>query len=160
MSIRPIIVARALAAFVYGSVQIALVLTAAHRPDGSFGFRMFNESSSVRARLSREIEAPSGDGTIRVPAPGGKWRARDAEGDLHRFDWYDRAKSGALVGLDSMQHASYGADTQVERLHAALGDLATHVQGDSETKALVLEIDVSHNGRPPVPVTFTALVAR
>ena len=29
-----------------------------------------------------------------------------------------------------------------------------------ETKALVLEIDVSHNGRPPVPVELTAPVVR
>ena len=160
MPIRPILLARGLVALAYGSVQIALVLTAVHRPDGTFGFRMFNESSSVRARLFREVEAPSGHGTVRIPAPGGKWRAKDENGEAHHFDWYERAKSGALVGLDSMQHASYGADAQVERLDGALHDLAAHLQGDAETKALVLEIDVSHNGRPPVPVELTAPVVR
>ena len=117
---------------------------------------MFNESSSVEAHLFREVEAPSGHGTTRVAAVGGKWRAHDDAGNMHRFDWYERVKSGAVAPLDTNAHASYGAAAQVDRLHAALDDVAAHVSGDAETEALVLVIDVSKNGRAPEPVTFTA----
>ena len=58
------------------------------------------------------------------------------------------------------QHASYGAAAQVERLHAALDDVAAHVGGDFETSALVLVINISKNGHTPERVEFTAKVSR
>ncbi len=158
MPIRPEIVLRGAVALTYAALQIALVLTASLRADGAFGFRMFNESSSVEAHLFREVDSPSGQGTVREAAPDGKWRAHDASGAWHRFSWYDRVKSGAIAGLDAKVHASYGAAAQVDRLHAALDDLAAHVPDDTETRAFVLEIAVMKNGRRPVPVTFRAEV--
>jgi hypothetical protein len=154
------LVARASVVVLYVGVQAALIATAGSRADNAFGFRMFNESSSVEAHLFREVDSPSGHGTVRVEAHDGKWRAKDDAGNLHRFDWYDRVKSGAVAGLDQNMHASYGAAAQVERLHAALDDVAAHVNGDSETSALVLVIDVSKNGRPPERIEFTAPVSR
>lgn len=152
------VAARAAVALLYVAVQLALVFTGDRRSDGAFAFRMFNESSSVEARLYREVDAPSGHGTVKVPAPNGRWHAHDAAGNERTFDWYDRVKSGAVAALDRKAHASYGAQAQVDRLHAALDDVAAHVKGDTETRALVLEIQVSKNGRTPVPVTFTASV--
>ncbi|MEO8875759.1 MAG: hypothetical protein ABI461_09250 [Polyangiaceae bacterium] len=160
MEFPPQTIARAAVVVLWVGVQGALIFTASGRADGAFGFRMFNESSSVQAHLFREVGAPSGHGTVRVAAPNGKWRARDDAGNLHRFDWYDRVKSGAVAPLDQNAHASYGAAAQVERLHAALDDMAAHISGDAETEALVLVIDVSKNGRTPEPITFTAKSAR
>ena len=152
--------ARGVVVLLYAAAQATLVLTASQRADGAFGFRMFNESSSVEAHLFREVDAPTGHGVVLVAAPEGKWRAHDPRGEWHRFSWYDRVKSGAIAGLDAKVHASYGAAAQVDRLHAALEDLAAHVPEDTETRALVLEIQVMKNGRPPVPVTFRAEVKR
>ncbi|MEO7110847.1 MAG: hypothetical protein ABI183_10445 [Polyangiaceae bacterium] len=153
-------IARASVVILYLGVQGALIATAGSRADNAFGFRMFNESSSLEAHLFREVDSPSGHGTVRVEAHDGKWRTKDDAGKLHRFDWYDRVKSGAVSPLDQNVHASYGAAAQVERLHAALDDVAAHVSGDSETRALVLILDVSKNGRPPERAEFTAKVAQ
>jgi hypothetical protein len=152
--------ARACVVIFYLGVQAALIATAGSRADNAFGFRMFNESSSLTAHLFREVEAPSGHGTVREEAHDGKWRVKDDAGNWLRFDWYDRVKSGAVAPLDQDVHASYGAAAQVERLHAALNDVAAHVAGDTETSALVLVIDVSKNGRSPERVEFTAKIAQ
>jgi hypothetical protein len=160
MAFRPDLIARASVVVLYLGVQTALIATAGSRADNAFGFRMFNESSSVEAHLFREVESPSGHGTVRVQVVDGKWRAKDDAGNLHTFSWYERVKSGAVASLDARQHASYGAGAQVERLHAALDDVAAHVVGDSETSALVLVISVSKNGHAPEPVEFVAKVSR
>ncbi len=153
-------IARASVVVLYLGVQAALIATAGSRADNAFGFRMFNESSSLTAHLFREIESPTGHGTVREEAHDGKWRVKDASGNWRRFDWYERVKSGAVSPLDQDVHASYGAAAQVERLHAALDDVAAHVTGDDETIALVLSIDVSKNGRAPERVEFTAKIAQ
>src|SRR6202042_2647064 len=57
--------------------QAALVLTAGSRPDAVFGFLMFSESSTIAAHLTREVEAPSGHGTVPVAVKNGQWTARD-----------------------------------------------------------------------------------
>jgi len=54
-------------------------------------------------------------------------------------------------------HASYGAGAQLQRLAAALEDVAKHIPEDGETRALELEVTVRKNGRPP---SVTRLVAR
>ncbi len=160
MASRPELIARASVVILYLGVQAALIATAGSRADNAFGFRMFNESSSLTAHLFREVGSPSGHGTVRVPVVDGRWRVKDDAGSSHTFNWYERVKSGAVSPLDQDVHASYGAAAQVERLHAALDDVAAHVIGDPETDALVLVIDVSKNGRPPERVEFTAKVAR
>ena len=48
------------------TAQAVLILTAPRRADAAFGFRMFAESSTITVRLEREIEAPSGHGTVRM----------------------------------------------------------------------------------------------
>jgi hypothetical protein len=153
-------IARASVVILYLGVQAALIATAGSRADNAFGFRMFNESSSVEAHLFREVDSPSGHGTVRVQAFEGRWRTKDDVGNVHHFDWYERVRSGAVAPLDENVHASYGAAAQIERLHAELDDFAAHITGDSETHALVLIIYVSKNGRSPEPVEFTAKIAQ
>lgn len=160
MRFRPELIARAILVFVYLAVQAALIATAGSRADNAFGFRMFNESSSLEAHLKREVDSPTGHGFVIVEAHDGKWRVKDDAGNWRRFDWYERVKSGAVSPLDQNVHASYGAAAQIERLHAALEDVAAHVTGDHETIALVLYIEVSKNGRPPEHVEFTAMVPK
>jgi hypothetical protein len=134
--------------------QAALVLTADARPDHAFGFRMFGESTTLLVHLAREVDAPSGHGTIDVPVEGGRWVARDREGTPHRFSWHDRVHEPALAIFDHELHASYGADAQLTRLNAALDDVLQHTKEDAETRAHVLEVRVKQNGRPPQTVTF------
>jgi hypothetical protein len=136
--------------------QAALVVTAGARPDGAFGFRMFPESSTLSYRLFREVDAPSGHGTALVEAADGDWTARDAGGTPHRFSWRARVKEPGLSTFGVTMHASYGARAQLQRLEAALGDVAAHVPEDDETRALVLEVAVKKNGRAATTSRFVA----
>jgi hypothetical protein len=140
----------------YLGVQAGLVATAGRRPDASFGFRMFSESSTIEVSLTREIDAPSGHGTVAVPAPDGVWAARDKEGQLRKVRWSDRVKEAALATFDVPMHASYSADAQLARWHAALDYVAAHTPEDAETRALALDISVRRNGRDPVHVRFVS----
>jgi hypothetical protein len=136
---------------------VVLVVTAGARPDHAFGFRMFQESSTIHLHLAREVEAETGHGTRLVAVDGGSWIARDRTGTLHRFSWKDRVQEPALGAFDRTFHASYGADAQTERLRAALDDVAAHTLGpkdDAETRALVLEVTVRKNGREPKSITL------
>jgi hypothetical protein len=143
------------AAWILG--QLGLVVTADARPDHAFGFRMFQESSTIQVHLAREVDADTGHGTVLVPVVNGTWIARDHVGTLHRFNWKDRVQEPALSAFDRTFHASYGADAQTERLRAALDDVAAHtlsLRDDAEAKALVLEVTVRKNGREPKTVTM------
>ena len=137
-------------------VQGALIATAGARPDGAFGFRMFNESSTISVRLYRRVDAPSGHGEVPVEVPDGDWTAHDPSGALHHFSWRTRVKEPALSTFGVTMHASYGAAAQLQRWHAALDDVARHVPDDTETRALELEIKVRRNGRPPTVTHFLA----
>jgi hypothetical protein len=141
-------------AMAYVAAQIALVLTAARRPDAAFGFRMFHESSTIDVHLSRAIDAPSGHGTVNVPVEDGHWAARDREGKTHHLRWQTRVVEPELAIFDAVIHASYGADAQLARWHAALDDVARHFPEDAETRAFVLDVIVRKNGRDPVTVHF------
>ena len=134
---RPVFAAAWLAA------QAALVLTAASRPDGIFGFRMFPEASTLEIHLSREV------GGRWVPAPEGEWSARDAAGQLRHFSFHDRVRDPVLSVLDARVFASYGARTQLARLALALDDVAEHIPEDGETTRLRAEVTVWNNGRDP-----------
>lgn len=129
------------------ALQGALVLTADRRPDGAFGFRMFNESSTIHVHLLREVE--QGGARVEVPVEGGAWNAPDAAGTPRRFHWTDRVKRPELGVFDREIHASYGVGAQLARLEAALADVAAHIPEDSETRRLLLDVTVRRNGREP-----------
>jgi hypothetical protein len=128
--------------------QGALVLTAGARADHVFGFRMFPEASTIEIHLSREV------GGRLVPAAGGEWSARDAEGQLRHFSWHDRIRDPILSAVDARVFASYGVDTQLAHLQRALDDVADHVPEDDETVRLRADVMVRRNGRAEVERTL------
>jgi hypothetical protein len=142
---------RARAAFTasYLSLQAILIGTGGRRPDHAFAFQMFGESSTVRLTLLREVEAPSGHGTIVVPAYRGEWTAADARGVRHRFEWRDRVRAPNLSTFDVTFDAAYGANAQLSRTQAALDDVASHVDDDAETARLIVDVTLARNGREP-----------
>jgi hypothetical protein len=121
--------------------QATLVLTAGAREDHIFGFRMFPEASTLEIHLARVV------GGHVVPAPGGEWSARDAEGQLRHFSWRDRVHDPILSAIDARVFASYGLDAQLARLQRALDDVADHVPEDGETVRLRADVVVRKNGR-------------
>jgi hypothetical protein len=130
------------------AAQGALVITAARRPDGIFGFRMFPEASTMQVRLARVTA------TGEEPTPGGEWSARDASGQLRHFSWRDRVRDPVLSSLDARIFAAYGEATQLARLEHALDDVADHVPEDAETLRLVAHVTLWHNGREPTTSTL------
>jgi hypothetical protein len=128
--------------------QIALVLSAAWRPDRTFGFRMFPEASMIEIRLLRVLES----GTVR--AAGGEWSARDSEGQLRHFSWHDRVRDPVIGSLDARVFASYGVEAQLARLQRALDDVAEHLPEDAETRRLRADVAVWRNGREPTSVVL------
>jgi hypothetical protein len=140
----------------YLSLQAALVVTSPRRPDHAFGFQMFNESSTVHFSLLREVEAPSGHGTLIVHAYDGEWTAKGADGKPHRFYFRDRVKVAALSTFDVTLEAGYGAAAQLARMQAALDDVAEHTPNDVETQRLLADVTVKRNGREPVLVRLTS----
>jgi hypothetical protein len=101
--------------------QAALCISAAWRPDGAFGFRMFPESSSI---------------TIHVTG-------------VTPREWMERVKDPILSNLDVRVNAAYGAGAQLQRLQAALDDVAA--EHHKEVSANVM---VSVNGREPHEVVL------
>jgi hypothetical protein len=140
------------------ALQGALILTASQRADAAFGFRMFAESSTITAELSREVEAPSGHGTITVPVKDGEWVVRGPDGHPRSIRWRDRVIEPNLAAFGVTMHASYSAAAQVERWHAALDDVAAHLAEDTETKELQLDLVVRKNGHEPLTYHFDAAV--
>ena len=131
------------------------MLTASNRADAAFGFRMFAESSTLSASLTRVVEVPGG-GTREVPVKDGEWVARGASGRTHAVRWRDRVIEPNLATFGVTMHAAYSAATQIERWRAALDDVAAHLPDDAETKRLHLELVVRKNGREPVTYSFDA----
>jgi hypothetical protein len=123
-------------AALYLGAQAALVLSSPWRPDGVFSFQMFNESSTIKIELGRRISTPQGERT--VPDDG------------RRSGWNDRVQDPILGTLGREVHASYGVEAQLFRLKRALDDVATGMPRDAETIALVADVEVRKNGRPPV----------
>ena len=138
-------------ALVWVSAQVALVLTADRRPDGAFGFRMFSESSTIKIVLYREVVGEDGR-RLRVHVEDGVWSARDAGGLKRRFAWTDRVRRRELAWFDTEMSTKYGTRAQLERLQAALDDVATHMADDAETRRFLLDVTVRHNGREPYVV--------
>lgn len=144
--------ARVVFAALYLSGQCALIATAGRRPDAAFGFRMFSESSTLRATLARAIDAPSGHGAVVVPVSDGAWNARDRTGTPRRIRWSDRVHAPELATFDATMHAPYGAAAQIARWKAALDDVASHTPDDAETRQLFLDLTIRKNGRDPFTV--------
>lgn len=132
-------------AVVWLGVQIGLVATAGRRADGAFGFRMFPEASTIKVVLFRELA----DGR-RVHVENGMWT--DATHRRH-FDWFERVRS---FRLEVETNASYGSAAQLDRLQHALDDVASHLDGDVETRRLGAEVMVRKNGRDPVLHTLVS----
>lgn len=149
--------ARVAIAALYLSLQTVLILTSQRRPEHAFGFQMFGESSTVRFSLLREVEAPSGHGTLTVHAYDGEWEARSADGTLHHFSWRDRVKVPALAVFDTTLEAGYGAAAQIARMQAALDDVAEHTPNDAETERLLADVIVKRNGREPAVVHLASV---
>lgn len=146
--------ARSAFAIAFIAAQVALVVTAGRRPDGAFGFRMFNESSTIQVSLTREVIAPGGPaGLTRVPVTAGEWHAHDVHGVAHTIAWRDRVRRPELSVFDVEISAAYGANAQVARWTAALDDVASHLDHDAETRRLVLDITVRRNGGESETIT-------
>jgi hypothetical protein len=128
--------------------QSSLVVSASHRSDHIFGFRMFPEASTLEIHLSRVTA------TATVPAPRGEWSAAAASGQLRHFSWRDRVQDPILELLDTRVFASYGVDAQLARLQRALDDVAGHLDGDDETIRLRADVVVRKNGADPALVTL------
>ncbi len=132
------------------ALQATLILTASNRADAVFGFRMFAEASTIRAHLTREVDGKD------VPVKDGEWIAKDKDGTPHHVRWRDRVIEGNLATFDRVMHASYSAAAQVERWHAALDDVAAHLDGDAETRRMRLDLVVRKNGGDPVTYRFAS----
>jgi hypothetical protein len=129
----------------YLTIQALLVVSAGLRPDGVFSFQMFNESSRIAIAIGRRVPSPGG-GTSVVPTDGA-WEAIDSSGAVHQFRWTDRIRDPILSSLGRPVHASYGITAQLFRLQKALDDVAGHLEGDMETRALVADVRIWQNGR-------------
>jgi hypothetical protein len=125
-----------------------------HAPDRAYGFQMFNESSRVTIRLFREVTRRKR--RVLLPLPEGRWRADDARGVSHEFSWDERVRTARLNELGQSIHAQYGLDAQLFRLQAALEDVASHIPQDSETLALVADVETIKNGKPGPQVRLRA----
>jgi hypothetical protein len=123
-------------------------------PDHVFGFQMFNESSSLKIDLYREVERDGRTEVVRIV--DGHWDARDEHGTLHHFAWTDRVRKSPLNRIQGFVHASYGLDAQLYRLERALEDVARNVPLDHESRALIAEVETLKNGRTPGRVRLRA----
>ena len=79
----------------------------------------------------------------------GTWYAEDERGQVHSFRWRDRVKDPILATLGRPVQAAYGVDAQLFRLEQALSDVLAHDVGDTETRALIADVEVRRNGRAP-----------
>jgi hypothetical protein len=136
-------------AAVWLGVQAALVMTAARRSDGAFGFCIARESTSLKLALFREVDGP--DGPTRIHVDDGVWPSRGPDGRVHRQSWYDRVPIPRWI-FDRETTAPDGLAAERERLQRELDDVAAHLslEDDAETRRLLLEVSARRNGREPV----------
>lgn len=140
----------------YLLMQAILIGTVWQRPDHAFAFQMFKESSTVRLTLLREIESPNGQGTVVLPVHHGEWTAPDAQGTRHKLSWRDRIKIWYLSMLDVRFAVDSGAKEELSRVQLALNDVAGHIDDDTETRRLLVDVSLSENGRPPTVVRLAS----
>jgi hypothetical protein len=139
------------AAFVVAwlAAQALLVATAGGRIQHAFGFRMFEESSTVAVHVERLVDGGS------LPI-GDAWQARDCAGVAHTYRWRALVPAGPTV-LDVGRLAPYGADAAVAQARAAVAWVAAHTPDDCDTPALVATVRAVKNGRPLPPLRFTVV---
>jgi hypothetical protein len=130
------------------TLQAALVLTAGRRINHAFGFRMFEESSTLALHLERLVD----DGG-RLPVDGA-WTAHDCEGRAVRYRWSDLVRSGP-VWLDVPLLEPYGADAGLARARAAVAWVAAHTPRDCETRGFAATVTRVRNGHLLPDVDFT-----
>ena len=144
--------ARLLFVVAFLGLQLGLILSADLRPDRVFGFRMFNESSSLKFQLYREVEKRRK--RTRLPIVDGAWTARTPSAEVSEFRWTGRVRYGSLTRPGEFVHSPYGLDAGLFRLQHALNDVVAHIPDDAETLALIAEVDLLKNGRPAGHVTL------
>ena len=132
------------------ALQASLVLTGGLRADRVFSFRMFNEASTVRVRLSRVVDVSGAEAL--VPVDDGEWSARDRDGVAHDVHFDERVIDARFATFDQTIHAAYGVEAHLARLQAALDFVAKNTPNDAETRALVADVRVRKNGRDPYVV--------
>jgi hypothetical protein len=128
--------------------QVALLATGPLRPDGVFAFQMFNESSRLEITLHRRVRTRRG--RLVLQKTNGEWTARGPDGKRRTFRWSDRVRDRVVGRLGQSVHASYGLAAQLLHLQAALDDVARNIPEDTETVALVAEVNAVYNGRDRV----------
>jgi hypothetical protein len=131
------------------AAQATLVATAGLRADHAYGFRMFEESSTVELRLSRELD----DGGL-LPIDD-DWEARDCTGALHHFSWSERVRLPAPERLGLALPAPYGAGAAEAQARAAVAWVAAHTPDDCQTLGFRAELRLRRNGLELQPISFT-----
>jgi len=130
-------------AALYIAIQAALITTGDERIRGAFGFRMFPESSTLRAHLARRV----GPQRKLVPVEHGEWQGRDSGGGgIRTIRWRDWVPQRELSRFDGPVTVSYTLESHVAEFHAALDYVASRIPKDGETYALVLVVDGNLNG--------------
>ena len=117
-----------------------------------------SDSTPISIHLTREVNV--GGVTSTVPVVAEEWVAHDALGVPHRFAWTDRVVDPVLSHLDVTMHAAYGQAAQLERIQAALDDVATHIGEDDETCVLEATVEVRRNGRDPEQIVLRSAPRR
>ncbi len=146
--------ARVAFALTFFGLELYGIARAQRAPDRAYGFQMFNESSRVTIHLFREVMRKKR--RVLLPLPDGRWSAPDARGVRHDYAWDTRLHGSQLYALGQSVHARYGLDAQLFRVQAALDDLARHLTNDTQTLALVAEIEATKNGEPLARVRLRA----
>ena len=129
------------------AAQAVLIATAGARLQHSFGFRMFEESSTASLHVERIVEGGS------LPV-GLDWTAHDCRGAPHTYVWRRLVPFGPYQ-LDVPLNEPYGVDAAVARARAAVAWVATHTPDDCESSALDATVTPDTNGRAREPVRFT-----
>jgi len=140
--------ARVVFAVVWLGAQATLIATARLRPEHSFGFRMFSESTTVEMHLSRRTF----DGDV-VSEDRGGWWTRTRSGARIHLSMRDYIDAPELSFYDSRMPAAYGEAAEMARLQVALDDtLARLGDDDRTTAAFIVDVKLRRGGRPPVDV--------
>ncbi|HEX8953072.1 MAG TPA: hypothetical protein VF945_14555 [Polyangia bacterium] len=123
---------RARVAFVAAwlAAQAALIATADRRPEHSFGFRMFSESTTDVLHLWRRTF----DGEL-VSCDSGAWWTRTSRGARLRLSMRDYIDAPELSFYDVRMPASYGRAAELARLRSALDYVIGRLGDDDRTTA-------------------------